>query len=445
MRRDLAHEVAQLAWPAILQGLLTTVIFFTDRLLLGTYSDEALGSMQVSGPVLWSVFSVLAAFSAGTMAIVGRSVGAGDKERVHETLLTVLALSAVVGVCVTVLGQVSKEWIAAVMAGGEGTSEAMRSLAVEYMGIVFWVSPLSFVAASGVVALQAGGDTRSPMWISGVCGAANLSVSWVLIFGHLGAPELGITGAAIGSALAIVIQVVLVGAVLWVSRGPVTLRPLRRPTLAPLIPIFRVSGPTFGEKAIFHTGFLLFAGFVGYLGDVAMTANQSLIAIESLGFMVSFGFGIASSALVAQKLGAGTPEDAAACGWLATGMGAVLLGGIGLFFLIFADQLVGFFSTDPEVVDLGATCLRVAAVAQPLMAITDALAGSLRGAGDTRSPMLVAIAGPIVVRVAACWVLAFEMEMGLLGIWIATTLDWLVRAVALALIFYRGKWRDIVV
>jgi putative MATE family efflux protein len=401
--------------------------------------------MQISGPVLWSMSSVLFAFSAGTMAIIGRSVGAGEQERIHETLLTIMGFSAVVGLLMTGLGLASLDWIAAMMGGGVETSQAVRDLSMEYMSVVFWVAPLSFIASSGIVALQAGGDTRSPMWISGVSGVVNLGLSWVLIFGHLGAPELGVFGAAIGTAASFGVQAGLVLLVLLRAAGPVKLRPLRLPTLGPLMPVLRVSGPTFAEKAIFHAGFLFFAGFVGHLGDEAMTANQSLIAIESLGFMVSFGFGIASSALVAQKLGAGLPDDAAACGWLATGMGAVFLGGVGVFFLLFADTLVGFFSSDPEVIALAVPCLRVAAVAQPLMAITDALAGSLRGAGDTRSPMLVAIAGPVVVRLLACWILAFEMDLGLLGIWIATTLDWLVRAVWLAVIFRRGRWRSIVV
>ena len=97
MKRELAREVARLAWPVILQGLLSTAVFFTDRLLLGSYSDAALGSMQISGPVLWSMAAVLGAFSAGTMAIIGRSVGAKDPERVRDTLVTSLWLSVVVG------------------------------------------------------------------------------------------------------------------------------------------------------------------------------------------------------------------------------------------------------------------------------------------------------------------------------------------------------------
>jgi multidrug resistance protein, MATE family len=445
MRPDLVKEVAHLAWPVILQGVLTTVVFFTDRLLLGTYSDEALGSMQISGPVLWSMGSILVAFATGSMAIIGRSVGAKDVDRARDTLMTSLYLAVSIGLLMTWLGLSTMESIADLMGGSPDTSQSLRDLAVVYMGVVFWAAPLSFIASSGIVALQASGDTRSPMWISAIAGVANLGISWALIFGRLGAPELGVFGAGIGTITSFALQAVLVLVILARSQGIVRLLPLRKPTLAPLRPIFRVSGPTFVERVIFHSAFLFFAGFVGHLGDVAMTANQSLIAIESLGFMVSFAFGVAASALVAQKLGAELPEDAAQCGWLATGMGAALLALIGLFFLIFAEELVGFFSDDPEVISLAATCLRVAAFAQPLMAITDALAGSLRGAGDTRSPMLVAIIGPVVVRLTACWLLAFEWEMGLLGIWIATTFDWTVRCVVLAMIFRRGAWKSIAV
>jgi len=174
-----------------------------------------------------------------------------------------------------------------------------------------------------------------------------------------------------------------------------------------------------------------------------MTANQSLIAIESLGFMVSYGFGVAASTLVAQKLGAELPGDAASCGWIATWMGALVLSGIGLFFFVFADPLVRFFSDDPKVIELAVECLLLAALAQPLMGITDALAGALRGAGDTKTPMLVALLGPMVVRLSACWFLAFELEMGLFGIWVATTIDWVIRASVLALVFQRGRWKEI--
>ncbi|MDP6933785.1 MAG: MATE family efflux transporter, partial [Myxococcota bacterium] len=186
-----------------------------------------------------------------------------------------------------------------------------------------------------------------------------------------------------------------------------------------------------------------YISFVGRLGDVAMAAHQSLIAIESLGFIAANGFGVAAGALVAQKLGAGSPPDAAACGWLSAGLAVLVLGGVSILFLVFPRALIGLFTTEAAVLVLGTQCLRVAAVAQPFMALADAMAGALRGAGDTRSPMVATVYGPLCVRLILCWTLAFTLDWGLLGIWIGTTVDWAVRAIFLLAVFRRGRWKSI--
>ncbi len=106
--RALAREVVDLAWPVILAGLASTAVMFTDRLLLGRYSPDALGSMQVSGPLVWSLFSVFGAFSAGVMAVVGRAVGAGDAGRVRRTVAAALLLALAVGGAVGLGGWLSR-------------------------------------------------------------------------------------------------------------------------------------------------------------------------------------------------------------------------------------------------------------------------------------------------------------------------------------------------
>jgi len=113
---------------------------------------------------------------------------------------------------------------------------------------------------------------------------------------------------------------------------------------------------------------------------------------------------------------------------------------VSVVFLAIPETLVRAFTDDPEVVALGGRCLRIAAIAQPLMAVCDALAGGLRGAGDTRSPLVVALVGPVVVRLAACWILAVELDWGLMGIWVGTTLDWTVRMVWLGVVWWQGRW-----
>jgi MATE family multidrug resistance protein len=444
MNRTLVREVWDLVLPVILQGMVVTVVFFTDRLLLGQYDETTLASMQVSGPLLWSIFSVFAAFIAGTMAVIGRAVGANDPERAQRTLSSVLVFGFGVGIVVASVCMVLRPWFADVLAGGGGTEEA-QSMAIAYMGVVLLGLPLNMVHITGVTALQADGDTRTPMWISAIQGLLNLVLSWVLLWGYGPFPELGIVGAGIGSLASFCLGGVAVLFILARRTGHVRLRPWFRPEWSALMPVLRISGPAFAEKIVFHTAFVAFAAYVGHLGTKAMTANQALIAIESLGFMVAHGFSVAAAAMVAQKMGAGAIDEAAECGWISAGLGTLVLGAIGLLFWVIPEPLIRCFTDDNEIVAMAVPCLRVAAVVQPLMAICEAMAGGLRGAGDTRTPLLAALFGPVLFRLIGCWFFAFHLDMGLIGIWYGTSLDWLIRVVFLSIMFHRGKWKQIVI
>jgi putative MATE family efflux protein len=444
-------ELLRLAVPAVLAGLVSTAVFFTDRLLLGHFDDRALGSMQVAGPWLWSLFNVFGALRTGATTVVGRAVGAGDTEAARRATVGLITVSAGIGLLLAVFGLASRDLVCALMTGTGPEAAPTRELARIYLTVVFPTAPLVLAGEAGIAALQASGDTRTPMRIGIAAGATNLGLSWLLLFGLplVGLPGLGMAGAALGTAASFVVMGILVAVALLAPGGligPVGRQLARRWSGArshvadQLRRIGRVSLPGLGEKLLFHTGFMVFAGLVGHLGETAMAANQSLLAIESLGFIGAGGFGVAAGALVAQKLGAGAPREARQAGWLSAGLGMAALGAVGLVFLIVPEQLVGLFSSDPDVVALGARCLRIAALAQPLMAVTDALAGALRGAGDTVSPMVVALLGPVVVRLAACYLLAVVLDMGLVGIWLGTTLDWLVRAAVLAGVWAWSAW-----
>jgi Na+-driven multidrug efflux pump len=133
MNRALVREVWDLVLPVILQGMVVTVVFFTDRLLLGQYDETTLASMQVSGPLLWSIFSVFAAFIAGTMAVIGRAVGANDPERAQRTLSSVLVFGFGVGIVVASVCMVLRPWFADVLAGGGGSvAESAQKRATLY-------------------------------------------------------------------------------------------------------------------------------------------------------------------------------------------------------------------------------------------------------------------------------------------------------------------------
>jgi len=444
MNRRLIKDVWDLVVPVIIQGLVITVVFFTDRLLVGRYSDEALASMQISGPLLWSIFSVFGAFIAGTMAVIGRAVGANDERRARTALSSVLLLAVILGLLVGFGCLQLRPWFADVLAGGANV-EGAKAEAMAYMGVVFFAVPQNLILVTGVTALQADGDTRSPMWFSLIQGIVNLGLSWALLWGIGPLPELGIVGAGIGTLASFSLGALLVVGTLWFRKSIVSLRSFPRPSFEALRPILRLSGPAFGEKIVFHTAFVIFAAYVGHLGTQAMTANQALIAIESLGFIVAHGFSVAASSLVAQKMGAQKLDEATQIGWISAGLGTMVLGSIGLLFWFFPAELIGLFTQDPTTIELGVPCLRLAALVQPLMAICEAMAGALRGAGDTRTPMVAALIGPGIVRLGMCWYFAFQLDLGLLGIWYGTSLDWVVRVTILVWVYKRGAWKSIVV
>ena len=434
------REVLSLVWPAVIQGLLSTIILFTDRLILGQYSDHALGSMQVSGPLMWSLFSLFGAFGSGVLAIIGRSIGANDLQRASQTLGTALCIALILGSIVGCIGFWSAPSITSWMLGARTSESLIAPMSITYLEMVMLSGPLILIGSVTTVAFQASGDTKTPMWLTLFSGCINLLVSWILVFGFGPFPEMGILGAAIGTASATSGNALLGLFLFGYRKQELT---IGRPTIVEAHAIFRISWASFGEKLLFHSGFLIFAAYIGRLGDIEMTTHQSLMAIESLGYIGAHAFGIAAGTIVAQQLGKNQTERAEEAVFFSAKIGTYTLCTIGLFFVLFATPLIRLFSTDPLVLSLGVQCMYIAGIAQPLMALTDVFGGALRGAGDTKTPMKAAILGPLLLRPVLCYILCFEANMGLLGIWIGSTGDWLIRSIWLYFAFRKGSWKEI--
>ncbi|MEZ4297264.1 MAG: MATE family efflux transporter [Polyangiaceae bacterium] len=438
--RRLAREVWSLAWPAITHMLLITAVFFTGRVLLGRHSPTALASLQVSGTLTWTVYSVFTAFSAATLAVVARSVGAGDRLAAARATRSSLVFAFGAGVLVSagfLLANGSLLRLLFPRAGAEVLHDASA-----YLHIVVPFLPLAFVEATAAAALQGSGDTRTPLYVASIGSLANVALSACLIFGKLGLPALGVRGAAIGAASTMAIEGLILTGLLLSKKSPLPLREAARATSLPeLRRVARVALPALGEKLIYHGGYLAYVAIIGLLGAAAMAANQGLISIEAVSFLSADGFGVAAAAIVAQKLGNKRPDEAMAAGRLSAGLATAMLTACGLAFAIAPRALTSLFSDDPSIVSLGARTLLVAAVAQPFMAYATVIGMSLRGAGDTKTVLVVMGVCSFAVRLLATWLFAITLDLGLIGVWIGSGADWICRAVWLGLLWRRGRWR----
>ncbi|XXX76145.1 MATE family efflux transporter [Sorangium sp. So ce134] len=440
----LAGQVWRLAWPAIAHMLLLTLVFLVGRGMVGRYSTTALASMQICGTLTWTIVSVFSATSAGTLAVVARSVGAGDRAAAaaatRASLVFALALGAAVALpLLAACGPLLRALF-------PNAGAAVVEQAAAYLGIVLPVLPLAFVEAVAASALQGVGDTRTPLAVATIGNLVNVAVSAVLIFGHLGLPALGVRGAAVGVACTMTTEALLLTAALLSRSSPLPLRSApAAPAAASLKRVLRVALPAFAERSAYHAGYMGFVAIIGLLGATAMAANQALIAVESVCFLSAEGFGVAAGALMAQRLGARSPRDAARVGLVAALMAILALSAFGALFALAPRPLLLAFSSDPELLAAGERALRVAAVAQPFMAFATVMGMGLRGAGDTRTVLAVTLVCSLVVRLGGTWLLAVTLGHGLVGVWMGSTADWICRSALLAVAFARGRWKAVAV
>lgn len=445
---SLIREVWALAWPAMTHMFLVTLVFLVNRAMVGRYSSTALASMQISGTLVWMAYALFTAFSAGTLAVVARCVGAGDRTTAARAARTSIVFAFAIGLVVIVpILAANGSLLRALFPEADA---AVIEDARAYLHIALPVLPLAFVEAIAAAALQGAGDTRTPLRVALAGNLVNVTLSVLLIFGYAGFPRLGIRGAAIGTAAAMAIEGALLAAVLLSPWSPLPLRaPRAGGELAEdwqaLRRVLRISIPTFIEKLVYHGGNLGYVAIIGLLGAAAMAANQAMISVEAICWLSADGFGVAAAAVVAQKLGAKRPAEASRAGIYATAMVVALVSIFGLVFALAPRLLMQPFTTDPEILALGSQSLKIAAVAQPFMAFSIVVGMGLRGAGATRTVLYVTFIGGLCVRIVATWLFAITLGWGLAGIWLGSTADWMVRSVLLALSYTKGRWKTIAV
>ena len=430
-------EVLQLACPAIAQLVLQSFVFFADRAMLGRYSTDSLASVLISSTFYWCLYSTISAFSVGAIALVGRAVGAQNRRLAAAATRGSLLLALGLGLAIALASTLGLEPFLALFTFG---SQDVLADADAYLDIVLLAMPLQLVSIIAASVLQASGNTKIPFIVGVVANSINIFINYWLIFGNFGAPALGVRGAAIGSAVAIAINAAMLVAILW--RGTKTLTLLGRGgELAALGRILRISAPAFSELLFRSLCYMVYTAMIGSIGSVAMAAYEATIGIEIICVETADGFGIATGAIVSQQLGAARPKSAAAGARVAVTLAAATLGIGSLLFVLMPEKWIGIFSQDPEIIAAGVPCLYIAAVAQPFMAASLVLSRALRGAGDTRSPFYISVVGLFLIRIIGTYFFAFVLDFGLIGVWLGSTIDWIVRSGFLLLVFWRGKWR----
>jgi putative MATE family efflux protein len=316
------------------------------------------------------------------------------------------------------------------------------------------------ITESACAACLAGaGDTRTGLKVLGLVAVLNIPLAWGLCFGMGTWGGLGFVGISLGTGLSHCVGCVVLLVILARGKSGLQL------TWASVLPdwglirrLLRVSVPAAIDSLSVAVCQLWFLSVVNRLGDTATAAHGIALLWEALGFLAGGAFGMAAMALVGQNLGARDPAKAAKCGWTAFGIGASVMVAMGIVFLLCAVPMFRLFCHEPAtqpVIDEGVPVLRLIALAMPALASQIIFTAALRGAGDTRVPVLISWFGFLGVRIPLAHLLTAPSvdlgplgvlpgwDHGLLGAWVAMCADIWVRGLFFAIRFAGGRWKRI--
>ena len=426
-----------LALPILGEQILNTFVGIFDTWLAGRISAAATTSVGLAAYVGWLASMIAMLIATGTTALVARSAGRGDRNETNLYANQSVTLAAILGL-VLLVGMRS---LAPVVAHLTNMSGEAYDVTVSYLRIDAFGHVLMCVTIVGCAALRGVGDMRGPMLIFAVINAVNIGASCTLVYGF----DLGIRGIVYGTVIARTLGGLITLGVLIKGRSGIVLRRAdMRIVWDRSRRLLRIGLPAAADGIIMWAGHFTFLAIVsrvaeGTLGQACLAAHIIAVRLEALTYLPAVAWGTATATMVGQSLGASKPDRAKRTGHEGVLQCGVLAIAIALFFFFGASWLYAQMSTDPEVRAVGVGPFRIVALLQPAMAISIVYIWALRGAGDTRSPLLITLGG-IVIRLGGGYYFGIVLEGGLLGAWIGMFGDMLWRAVASAIRYARGNW-----
>jgi len=441
-RKSIRIRVLTLAWPAIVDQFLTMAVNMVDTAMVGRLGAAALAAVGLGAQVMMMATAVFSSVTTGTTALVARFTGACEPENARKTARQSLIFGGFLAFASSLFFVLLADQIVGVLFS-RAEKDVMDGAALYVRIVGMGLIPQFLLIVTNSI-LRGAGDTRTPMQITAIANVVNAVGNYFLIFGVGIFPRLGLAGAAIATTVAHIVAGILALRALFGGKKAValSLRDDFRPNTEVLMRILNVGIPAGMEQGVMRVGQLLYTMILSSLGTVAYAAHRIALQAESLSFMPGFGFALAATSLVGQALGAEEPEEAEYVGLEAARIAAIGMGLMGVIFLIFPRALVSVFTTDEAVIAQSAVVIRIVAVSQPFMALHMVLAGGLRGAGDTRTVMLVSLIGICGIRLALTLLLVY-LGWGLVGAWIAMTVDLVIRGSLLYWRFRQGRWKEV--
>ena len=438
----IGRAILLLAIPMVLEMVMESVFAVVDIFWVSHLGFEAAATVGLTESLLTIIYALAIGLSIGAMAMVARRIGEGNPDGAARAAVQAIALALLISVVIGIVATPLAPRLMALMGASPWVLEHGIAFTRVMLACNFTVVTLFMVNAI----FRGAGDAAIAMRTLWIANWINIALGPCLIFGLGPFPKLGIVGAAIATnigrgtgALIALIRLFRGGGRINIRREHLHIQP------SVMVRLVRLSGTATFQVFIAMASWIGLVRIISSFGSNAVAGYTFGIRVILFALLPSWGMANAAATMVGQALGAKNPDRAERAVWQAGFYNMIFLGGVGIVFVLFAPQIIWFYTDVPDVAKYGVDCLRIVAYGFLFYAYGMVLGQSFNGAGDTRTPTILNLFVFWLWEIPLAYVLSVKLGLGPRGVFIAITVAFSTLAVASALVFRRGKWKAKVV
>ncbi|NRT71588.1 MATE family efflux transporter [Clostridium beijerinckii] len=435
-------DVLKLAIPIMIEQTFVMLLGTCNTMMAGHIGEQAVSAIGMVDSINNMFISFFAALSVGATVVVAQQIGRNKPKKANETAKQAIISGILVSLIITLLLWIFRIKLINVLYGS--AEELVKIDAKLYLEFTLLTYPFIAIEQIANGILRGCGDTKTPMQITIFMNLINIILGYTLIFGinTLSIPSFGIAGAAVAIAIARLIGTLIIMIVLFRGSKIIKLKNIFPFKFDMEIQknIFNIGIPAGMEQVIFNAGKLIVQMFIVTMGTASIAANAISSSIAIMINVPGNSLCLAATTFVGQYVGRNDIKGAKSTLIYLTKFGTICLVSLGLIFIPISKWLASLYTNVPEVINISSTLTRSNSIALIAWGISFILSSGLKGAGDTRYTMLTAFIGMWIFRIFAGYILGIVLGIGVLGIWIAMYIDWIVRGLMYCFRLRGNNW-----
>ncbi|WP_299126368.1 MATE family efflux transporter [uncultured Winogradskyella sp.] len=437
---SIRRAVFMLSIPMILEMLMESVFAIVDIFYVSRVSVNAVATIGLTESVITLVYAVAIGLSMAATAIVARRIGEKDREGASQAAVQVIGLGIFIAAMISVIGILYPKEILQLMGGesdliaeGYGYTQVLLGGNVTIM-LLFLINAI----------YRGAGDASIAMWALVLSNGLNIVLDPMFIFGFGPIPAYGVKGAAIATTIGRGIAVVFQLAILFYgwSKIKIAFKDLVL-RVAVMINLIKVSLGGIGQFLIGTSSWVFLMRIMSEFGSEVLAGYTIAIRVIMFTMMPAWGMSNAAATLVGQNLGAQEPQRAEDSVWKTGKYSAVFMGIVSILYLIFATQIISWFTSESEVIKNGALCLRIIAAGYIFYGYGMVIINAFNGAGDTKTPTYINFICFWLFQLPFAYLLALTFNFGPIGVFLAITLAEVLITVIGIIWFKKGYWKSV--